>query len=314
LRCTAAAASSCSIAPIDYTDKTCTGTCPAGWVCNQTTLSCVPSEVESPDWTPALTAVYRFESPAPALGTDATGHGLTLDSHGMPSRDTSVFIEGRASLSYPDTMTSYLSSDSAAFDTPSGTSFTFGGWFHVPDVNSDSILMRKVDGTKIPGNASAVSSPGFDFYIDHPAGPGLSCEVGLNGEGPKHAPVVANATWMHLICRYDDSQTELRLYTNGRTTTYSSQVAAGIRSGAGPFVLGCIPTDEVSCAPYVGNMDEVFFVNKALDDTQIGRIFACGIDGTHCRCKKDAPTEYESCGRATGPCEEFPLTACNAAF
>ena len=69
-------------------------------------------------------------------------------------------------------------------------------------------------------------------------------------------------------------------------------------------MVGC---DETFCA-FVGNVDEVFFATTALSDAAIARIYACGIDGSRCRCNSSS---YATCGFATAAaCSNLP--SCNS--
>jgi hypothetical protein len=66
-------------------------------------------------------------------------------------------------------------------------------------------------------------------------------------------------------------------------------------------MLGC--KENSSCA-FIGNMDEVFFTPSALADYDINRIYACGIDGSRCRCSSSS---YLNCGYAHPLCSNLPL-------
>ena len=48
------------------------------------------------------------------------------------------------------------------------------------------------------------------------------------------------------------------------------------------------------------------YVRQALPDAAIQRIWACGIDGSRCSCRRDDPSTYASCGRAEPACASLP--------
>jgi hypothetical protein len=57
---------------------------------------------------------------------------------------------------------------------------------------------------------------------------------------------------------------------------------------------------------YKGKMDEVFFIKQALSDAAIARIWACGVNGSRCRCLLDDASAYADCGRAAPDCDALP--------
>jgi hypothetical protein len=314
----------CSVGEVDYAGKSClSGVCPSGWSCDPKTHRCVagPSTTGTgtgaggatsggvgggsqgelaPDWTVAFTAVYRFERPAPDLGSDATGHGHNLLAVGAPSLSTGDFTQGTASVAFSQEPLSHLESPDVAFETPAGTSFTTGGWFRRTSAARDSAVLI---------SRSSAQLAGFRLVHDSASpGGGAYCDVGISNMSGR-AQVEEDAgeigVWTHLICRYDDPSQTVTVFVAGQARATGS--TPGVENGTRPFQLGC---DQVSCA-LVGNADEVFHFGGSMDDAVIARLWACGVDGSLCRCRAEDPTTYESCGRAEPDCS-LALPACNA--
>ena len=122
-----------------------------------------------------------------------------------------------------------------------------------------------------------------------------------NNIGPDTA-VGAAKRWTHLVCRYDAANHTLAIFVGG---ALDMQVPTSnpIQSGPGPFMIGC----DQSWCQLLGNVDEVFFTRSALSTNDIKRIYACGIDGSRCRCNG---TSYLSCGFAQSCTSGLP-TNCN---
>jgi hypothetical protein len=286
----------------------------------------------APDWLQSIAVVYQFEQAPDQLGVEAHGNGtLHLEEQGtfLPQRDTTIGIEGNsAKLTGPLNSPTYFQTSGptlpSVFQTEATNSWTTGGWFHITNTANQQWLIHD-EG---PGN---FDKGGFIFYVDQQAGR-LSnatafayCRVGvsLNESNPAlsnykevETPETAlmgdigfdpavPGNWVHLVCRYNASTNELSIFVGGWRRAQSVDPAHSVKSGPGPVMLGC---NEVGYCAFTGNMDEVFWATSALSDGAIGRIYACGIDGSRCRCNSSS---YATCGLATAAaCSTLP--ACNS--
>jgi len=273
----------------------------------------------APNWVPSFSVVYQLDGAIGQLAVEAHGI-LQLNEIGtfFPIPDPmGIAIEGSSAqfrLMAQDPGRLVQPAGTALpsqLQTPDGTSFTMGGWFRINSTQSGNIqYLISNDG---PGDYMG----GFVFYLDQTNGSfgnnaaKTYCRIGTSGsttdfnyneaESPSEIGTDANAgnRWAHLVCRYDANQHTLSLFVGGSLEVQEAATKP-IRSGPGPFMLGC---DQAYCG-FAGNMDEVFFTRTALDEQHINRIYACGIDGSRCRC---SGMGYVTCGFA-GPsgCTNIP--------
>ena len=286
----------------------------------------------APDWLQSISVIYQFEQAPDQLGVEAHGNGtLHLEEQGtfLPQRDTAIGIEGNSakltgSLNSPTYFQTSGPTLPSVFQTEATNSWTTGGWFHITATANQQWLIHD-EG---PGN---FDKGGFIFYVDQQMGrlsnatafaycrvgvsldannPALSNykevetpETGLIGDIGFDPAVSGN--WVHLVCRYNAAANELSIFVGGARRAAVIDAAHSVKSGPGPFMLGC---NEPGYCAFAGNMDEVFFATTALSNAAIGRIYACGIDGSRCRCNSSS---YATCGFATAAaCSSLP--ACNS--
>ena len=273
----------------------------------------------APDWVPSFSVVYQFDLGQGQLGVEAHG-GTHLEEQGpfFPLSDDTTAIEGKsAQLRYmPDNPGYFVQPGGTALptvlQTPPGTSFTLGGWFRVSSGQSGSLQYL------ISDDGPGAYMGGFVFYLDQRLGSfgnsaaAAYCRIGFSGsttdfnyneaETPTEVgpDSIAGNRWAHLVCRYDANAGTLSVFIGGSLAVQEAATKP-IRSGPGPFMLGC---NQTYCG-LTGNMDEVFFTRSALDDQHVNRIYACGIDGNRCRCSGSG---YVSCGyAASSGCSNMPL-------
>jgi len=284
----------------------------------------------APDWLQSIAVVYQFDQPQQGqLGVEAHGNGtLHLEEQGtfLPTSDMTNFIEGY-SVKMPGNLqtTTYFQSATGAglpsvFKTDTNNSWTTGGWFRITN-SSDQQWLIHTEG------ATSFEQGGFYFYVDQNPGK-LSnrtayayCRVGVKESTGNYKeiatdntsgigdlgfdPVVGNS-WVHLTCRYNAATSELSILVGGVTQASQIDVTHQVASGPGPFRIGC---NETWGCSLTGNVDEVFFATSALSDVDVHRIYACGIDGSRCRCNG---TSYVNCGLLqSASCPMLP--GCNAA-
>jgi hypothetical protein len=244
------------------------------------------------DWSNAMLAVYDFEDPS-ALGSDRSGHDNHLTAQMVPVPYDSEPPQGAHAVSVDSPNGIGFISTSTDFHSPSGTTFTIGGWFHTEFIYTQPV-----------GRAS--DAPDLGYSIGRGDTSSAFCFVGDGAwSNVVGLDVWPDFTWTHVVCRYDF------------TTKYSTGFANGEVFGSGlqMDVLNAARELEVPSFDngyrYQGEMDEVFFVKQPLSDAAIARIWACGIDGTRCRCRLDDPATYTDCGRASPTCDALP--PCDAA-
>jgi len=246
------------------------------------------------DWTSAMLAVYRFED-ANDLGFDSSGNALHLSpvGTGMPTQSPE-HAEGMAALATTVVPHTALSSSASAFQSPPGTSLTWGAWLHAvahPDVTD------YMDAIARTGNGGYVMSR-------HMTG-ALNCTV---SDGTVHnvstpADAFPLGTWLHATCVFDNANDELSLSING--AMLAKGTVSDIVNGFQPFG---VPTDEPGSG-FEGLIDEAFVYAGVLSQAAVRRIHACGIDGSRCECDEAVPAAYAHCGNAHPACDM--LDPCN---
>jgi len=281
----------------------------------------------APSWLPSIDVVYQFDGPQGGeLGLEAHGNGaLHLEEDGagsiLPMSDSVNAIEGNSGKLTTLNGPAYFRSLSGAalpsvFQTEPGASFTMGGWFRVDSALNDQLQYLMND--EGPGSYTG----GFVFYLDQRTGSFSTsralayCRIGTSETnfnykevqtgtliGPD--PVVGvSKRWAHLVCRYNASTNQLAIFVAGVNAASMTDTTHPLKTGPGPFIVGC----DVDFCKFLGNVDEVFYETSALTDADVNRIYACGIDGSRCRCNG---ASYTSCGFAQSSCANMP--PCNAA-
>src|SRR6185436_8818713 len=125
----------------------------------------------APDWVPSFSVVYQFDLGQGQLGVEAHG-GTHLEEQGpfFPLSDDTTAIEGKsAQLRYmPDNPGYFVQPGGTALptvlQTPSGTSFTLGGWFRVSSGQSGNLQYL------ISDDGPGAYMGGFVFYLDQRLG------------------------------------------------------------------------------------------------------------------------------------------------
>jgi hypothetical protein len=254
------------------------------------------------DWTSALTAVYRFEQAPPHLGVDSSGHGYDLVGSGdFPPVQAHDHEEGNTSAELRTGTSYFASTDQNPLPPVKQAGLTVGGWFLIPD---DPMGWGFLISRKRPEDPTGNG----DLVLQNPSPGSLVCIADL----PVHAGMVRadaapTSSWFHLVCRFDQD--------TGAIFVDGSQLPATNTLGDGPpaerpspMTFGC---NNDNC--YVGKLDELFYQDGPLSELQIRRIWACGVDGTLCVCRRDDPTNYAECGRANATgCDPLQLGECNA--
>jgi hypothetical protein len=253
------------------------------------------------DWTSALTAVYKFEQAPPNLGADSSGHGYDLVGSGdfapVQSHDHE---EGNTSAELRTGKSYFASTDQNPLPPVKQAGLTVGGWFLIPDDPMGYFLINRA--------AAGVPMANGDLALQIPSAGSLVC----TGNLPLHAGMArANFTqtssWFHLVCRFD--QDTGAIFVNGTQLPASNMPSPGPPAERpSTMTFGC---SMDNC--YVGKLDELFYQDGAMGELQIRRIWACGVDGKLCACRRDDPTNYADCGRANATgCDPLQLGECNA--
>jgi hypothetical protein len=295
--------------------------------------SSVGGSTVAPSWLNDISVVYQFDTNTPVgeIGVEAHGIGsLHLEQQGtnIPQLSSMAGIEGGAvsligTLQYP----SYLQTPPGAglpgfFQTAPSNSWTTGGWFHITATNNQQWLIHDEGPTNF-------QQGGFFFYVDQQMGKlsagtafaycraGVSYnEVNPGNSNMKEVETPENnlvgnlgfdanvpGNWVHLTCRYNANTSELSILVGGVKRAGVVDTMHQVASGPGPFMIGC---NEAGYCALQGDVDEVFFETSALPDYDVLRIYACGIDGSRCRCNGAL---YVNCGFLQGSCGLLP--ACN---
>jgi hypothetical protein len=254
--------------------------------------------VPAADWTTAFDAVYTFEDEA-ELGANASRMGPDLlvgaDANAggpeVPQGMSALVLGGGDGL---------VSGD-AFFDTVGP--LTYGGWF----------LLDKDDDAapEIPiSRFAAMNGTTAGWRLVRGGSLRPSCVVGNGNLTADMASSGADRpmeveTWVHIVCLMGTD--DVSLYFDGEHEETTS--LTGTATSASGATLD-IPSPA---APFVGQMDEVFFVRRQLSAAGIARIYACGIDGAKCRCDPEGGSSYVYCGRAMSCAALEAMVPCDAA-
>jgi hypothetical protein len=241
------------------------------------------------DWTSSMLAVWRFDSLD--LGVDSAG-AFTLSLAGTPlfdDRQQHPQGPGAALLGDGDG----FSSDDPAL-VPSASSFSMGTWIRVDaEANGAVEVMSRYEGDS-----------GYSF--DRDFGSALACFVGSGGaftSARSDDNSWPDATWVHMVCVFDDERNLISAYLDGTLVATESQSAV---AAAATGVTSVVSPDY----SMNGALDELFVIMDPLGAAAVRRIYACGIDGARCGCDVDDPTVFLSCGSLES-CQGLP--PCNAA-
>lgn len=241
-----------------------------------------------------MLAVYRFEDPND-LGLDSSGNALHLSpiDTALPAQ-TSEHKEGLAALATTFEPHTAMVSSASAFQSPSGTTFSWGAWLYAATHPPAADYMEAI----------ARSGNGGYALSRHKTG-ALNCSV---SDGTWHnittpADAFLLGTWLHAACVFDNDNDELSLSINGAMLAQGT--VADIVNGYRPFG---IPTDAPGSG-FEGFIDEAFVYAGVLSGAAVRRIYACGIDGSRCECDEAAPAQYAHCGDAHPACDM--LVPCN---
>lgn len=236
------------------------------------------------DWTMELNAVYLFEDSA-NLGLDASGNANALTVGAGVGTDIATFKQGALAAFF---MTSgpFLS---RVADDPftASTSFTLGGWFHVPQVGTAQAMVRRAGDTGFHLRFSGAGNYAI-CRTDSPD-PAFTDATTQNDTWP-------TSQWVHVTCVWDDGDITAYAGDTGMGTNAANPV---VHETSTPFSLGFM-------GAYA---DEVFFYGNAMNRPSIQRIRACGIDGKLCDCNPSEPSEYLDCNGVQ--CDQ--LAACDRA-
>lgn len=251
------------------------------------------------DWSKSFDAVYDFEDGTQNLGRDSSGHAHDLDGNQGEPAPNDDHVRGKFSAWFeqPEEQTEsnveYLFTKSEFGRTTGSPSITFGAW-----IRSD-----RHGEYEVFSNGDAASG-GFSMYVKLALN-ALRCEVsgGLNLATTFGGEHVAEFTdWQHVACRYDDATKLAQHFVNGLAVWPERDAPAGLAEGRGQLRLA---------RGFNGQLDEVFFIKRALTDAQIARIWACGVNGRACACSATNPAAYETCGTVAN-CAVAPFPACNS--
>ena len=296
--------------------------------------SSVGGSTAAPSWLNDISAVWQFDTNTPLgeLGVEAHGLGpLHLESQGtnIPQLSATAIEGGSVSLIGTPQYPSYMQSPGATlpgvFQTGSTNSWTTGGWFHITATSNQQWLIHDEGPTNFQdggffflnqqmgrlssGTAFAYCRAGVSYNEVTPENSNMK-EV----ETPQNNLIGnlgfdqnVSGNWVHLVCRYNANTNELSILVGGLKRAGVVDTLHQVASGPGPFMIGC---NEAGYCALQGNADEVFWATSALPDYDVLRIYACGIDGSRCRCDGSG-SGYANCGFLQGGCGLLP--ACNAA-
>jgi len=286
----------CTVDGLDYTGKACP--CPEGYVCQQPANVCASAGDSLPsatDWTSAIDALYLFEQGTPDLGIDASGNARNLTEAGTLGSSDAEPQQGAAALDVIDGSLSYQGA-SDVFNPAAAPGVTFGGWFYVTNSDTTGPLRRAISRT------AQDSNEGYQLGWD-PTDQKVEC-VASNGTthafGKGETGSWPTQTWIHAACRWDAASGIMTVFVGSYDRSDLDDPVIPITDD-GVLTL----SSAVAGVGVTGQMDEVFFHGAPLDDASIRRMWACGVDGSKCRCDGDNSSDYADCGSVGADCNSL---------
>ena len=201
----------------------------------------------------------------------------------------------------------------SVFKTDASNSWTAGGWFRITATSDQQWLLhtRRPDHLRAgrvlllrqPGRRQAVEPYGLRVLPRRREGVDRQLQGGRHGRHVRdRRSRLRSGRGQQLgpsdvSLQRDDNQ--LSILVGGVTQASTIDVAHQVSSGPGPFMIGC--NESWGCS-LTGNTDEVFFATSALSDVDVHRIYACGIDGSRCRCNGTSFSTAGSCSRPAVRC------------
>lgn len=163
------------------------------------------------------------------------------------------------------------------------STISFGAWIKPTTLNpsaglfcTGSSILYKANGSR--GPVICMSTAGQ-----------LTCRMGWSGgefswAASKPNLVKPSKTWQHVACTYSFSNVNNQavLYYNGEVVPTNSQSASGSQSSDSTFKLMIGTETGGNVGGFNGPIDEVFYYNGILTQTQIREIMNCGLDGSLC--------------------------------
>lgn len=247
------------------------------------------------DWNESFEALYRFETST--FGEDASENGNFLELEGQP--EAVPGIQGMGAARFPNSTVGFYA-DHAVFEVTN--EITFGGWFRAETTAGNTTLMGRYDIATTEG-----------YRLRRLADGAVECRVAA-GDDVISTSVAGvwpdDDMWHHVICRFTLAGSPARL-----TVFFDGVSVADVASVT--VVLDASPTPrfEVGYSSqgtgFFGDVDDLFVHSAPLSDPEIRRIFACGSDGSACRCDALAIASYTFRGRLEiEPSVELP--PCNS--
>ena len=247
----------------------------------------------APDWT-VWFAYYRMETSD--LGIEENQADFNLAEMNSPLQAQPGFAGSLGALQVQAMNGGKLHSPHQDFATPE---FTFGAWLRAAiNDGGDNVIGKwnALEGYVMARDGDALSASCL-------AGDGLAvASAGVEDVWPLDA-------WVYVVCRATTTSVNVFAHREVQDVVAirdADDVGAVITFSQADFEVGTVGANP----QFEGLIDDLFFVNRPIDDDSIERIWACGIDGSGCRCDATGANGYQHCGRADpGLCSA--LTPCD---
>lgn len=175
------------------------------------------------------------------------------------------------------------------FNVAPGSSFSLSFWFNSPEKNytlgNPPLMIGRDEGGDAQWWVGIQDNNlgALEWYLQDNDDPDFSQYLKID---------VSNwdiNTWHHMVCLYDASTNELRLYLDSDNTESGSDIKTLQKDLDDPFTfdvptnlsIGCMQTQTAGPInyPFNGLIDEVIFFNKALNQAEIDDLYAKGSGG-----------------------------------
>ncbi len=266
-----------------------------------------PPPVDSSRCTPPPTGMIAWWSldetglAAGRMIADLTGNPTTYSPANTANNGTVygnlVAVPGKVAggFHFPNDRSQYVSVPHHADLDMGRGDFTIDAWVRIDRQQTNGVIVDKRDQRGNVGDQ--VRGYSFFIYGDHP---GIQLADDSSGwyNWVAYNTVLQPGRWYLLAVTIDrDSPTGGRLLVDGNVVlTFDPRVRMGSLNNSGNLYIG--KSDIYASAPFVGDIDEVELFKRALDPSELQRIYAAGGAG---KCKRATPPPPVDSSRCTPP-------------
>ncbi|MEM1034268.1 MAG: LamG-like jellyroll fold domain-containing protein [Myxococcota bacterium] len=247
-----------------------------------------------PDWSGAMLGAYDFEGDS--LGTDTSGNGRNLMERDAPTVDDDARTGQRAMAAGLTPMPAGLDAVTERALEIGNAGLTFGGWVR-PDELPPTGGLRLFMSKAAPG-----AQQGYIMEWISEASLGYpNCALGweTTWQNANATGRFSLGTWIHVVCRFFRDPNTVTTFVDGANDRVNDDDNPIVPASDEFFRIND-PQRSIGAA-----YDDVFVTDLVLTEAAIRRIWACGVDGSNCRCDPADRRDYTDCAAAVD-CASLP--------